>query len=101
MLGPGRRVEEVPRLEAPFVALDQQPALPAEDEERLLVRLGVVEDGLARLQDRDVDPELVELDRRLAVLALESARGAPALREPPLGVAQVHDEPALDDGCEP
>src|SRR4029079_10676158 len=78
-----------------------QRALPGEDEERLLVLLGVVEGGLPGLEDGDVDPELGELDRPVAVLVLEGAARAPRLREPPLGVADVDDEPALGDGREP
>ncbi len=33
--------------------------------------------------------------------SLSKLHAAPPLREPPLGVAHVHDEPALGDGCEP
>jgi hypothetical protein len=36
-------VDEVPRPEKSLLALDEQPALPGQDEEGLLVRLGVVE----------------------------------------------------------
>ena len=94
-------MEEVPGPQASLLVLDEQRALPRKDEERLLVRLGVVEARLSRLQDGDVDPELGELDRRVAVLVLEGAPRAPRLREPPLGVAHVDDEPALGDGREP
>ena len=80
VLGPGRAVEEVPWPEAAFLALDEQPALPRQDEERLLIRFGVVEAVLTGLQDRDVDPELSKLDRRFAVLVLEGAPRAPRLR---------------------
>ena len=52
----------------------------------------MVEGALSRLQNGDVDPELWELDRRFAVLALETAPRAPTVREPPLGIAHVHDE---------
>src|SRR5581483_200899 len=89
------------RPQASLLALDEQRALPRKDEERLLVRLGVVEAGLPGLEDRDVDPEVGEPDRRVAVLVLEGAPRAPPLREPPLGVAHVEDEPALSNGRQP
>jgi hypothetical protein len=60
----------------------------------------VVEAGLSGLEDGEVDAELGELDRRVAVLVLEGAARASALREPPLGVACVEDEPAVGDGRE-
>ena len=60
----------------------------------------MVEAGLSRLHDGDVDPELGKLDRRIAVLVLEGAPRAPPLREPPLGVTHVDDEPALAHGRE-
>ena len=69
-------MEEVPGAETSLLALDQQPALAGKDEECLLIRLGVIEAALARLEDGHVDSELRELDRRLAVLALEPARRA-------------------------
>src|SRR6185312_3974505 len=94
-------VEEVPGPQAALLVLDEQCALPRDDEERLLVRFGVVEAGLPGLEDGDVDSELAELDRCVAVLALEGAPRASALREPPLGVAHVDDEPAVGDGCQP
>jgi hypothetical protein len=79
-------MEEVPWPEASLLALDDEPALSGQDEERLLGRLGVVGRSLAGLEDGDVDPELRELDGRLAVLALEPAGRAPRLRGPPLGI---------------
>jgi hypothetical protein len=70
MFGPGGTVEEVPRPEEPLLTLDEQPALPEQHEERLLLRLGVVEGvRLARLQDAEVDTELREPE----LPALESA----------------------------
>ena len=48
--------------------------------------------SLARLQNGDVDSELLELDRRFAVFALEIARWRPCVREPPFGLAHVDDE---------
>ena len=61
----------------------------------------MVEARLSGLQNGDVDAELGELDRRVAVLVLEGAPRASALREPPFGVASVDDEPAVGDGREP
>ena len=101
MLGPRRRVKEVPRPQELLVALYEQCAGSRKDEERLLVLLGVVENGLFRRQDGDIDPELWKLDRRVTVLIFEGASRAPTLGEPPLGVAHVDDEPAPSDGCEP
>ena len=101
VLRPGRRVEEVPGSKASLLALDEQPALAAENEERLLIRLGVIDAALARLEDGHVDPELREFHRRVAVLVREPARRAPRLRSEPLGIAHVDDEPALGDGGEP
>src|SRR3954453_6760004 len=46
-LRPGRRVKEVPGAETPLLALDEQSALTRHDEERLLIRLGVVDAALA------------------------------------------------------
>jgi hypothetical protein len=57
VLGPGGTVEEIPRAEEPLLAVDEQPAFPGQDEERFLLRLGVVEAvRLVRLEDGDVDP---------------------------------------------
>src|SRR5215210_7390867 len=94
-------MEEVPGSEASLFALDEQPALTGQNDERLLIRLGVVDAALAGLEDGHIDPELRELDRRLAVLVGEPTRRAPRLRREPLGVAHVDDEPALGDGGEP
>src|SRR4249920_513930 len=60
VLRPGWRVEEVPGSEASLLALDEQPALARENEERLLIRLGVIDAALARLEDGHVDPQLRE-----------------------------------------
>jgi hypothetical protein len=97
VLRPGGTVEEVPRPEEPLLTLDEQPALPGQHEERLLLRLGVVEAGrLARLQDGEVDAELPELE----LLALEGALRAARVPRQPHRVPQVHDEPAVGGGCE-
>ena len=76
---------------------------PGQHEERLLLRLSVVEAvRLARLQDMESDAEL----RELKLLALEVAlrpgrRSCAILRRPPLGVPHVHDEPTGGSGREP
>src|SRR5207237_9350079 len=63
VLGPGGTVEEVPWLEEPLLTLDEEPALSGQYEERLLLRLGVVEAvRLARRQDVEPDAELRELE---------------------------------------
>src|SRR3954447_11594930 len=69
-------MEEVPGSEESLVALDEQPALTGQNEEGLLIRLGVVNAALAGLEDGHIDPELRELDRRLAVLVGEPTRRA-------------------------
>src|SRR5215216_5704234 len=92
-------MEEVPGAEESLLALDEQPALTGQNEEGLLIRLGVVNAALAGLEDGHIDPELRELDRRLAVLVGEPTRSAPRLRREPLGIAHVDDEPALRDWC--
>ena len=92
-------MEEVPASEASLLVLDEQPALAGQNEEPLLIRLGVIDAALAPLENREVDPELHELDRRIAVLALEVACRSPAVREPPLRIAHVDDEPAIRGGC--
>jgi hypothetical protein len=73
-------VEEVPGSKTSLLALYEQLALADQNEERLLIRLGVIDAGLAALERGDVDPQLRELDRRIAVLALEVARRSPAVR---------------------
>src|SRR6476646_7924147 len=94
-------MEEVPGSEEAPLALDEQPALTDQNEERLLIRLGVVNAALAGLEDGHIDPELRELDRRLAVLVGERTRRAPRLRREPLGIAHVDDKPSLRDGGKP
>src|SRR5262249_9784020 len=84
-----------------LLALDDQPALAGQNEEPLLVRLGVIDAALPGLEHGDVDPELLELDRRIAVLVREPARRSAAVGVPPLGVAHVDDEPAVRHGSEP
>ena len=94
-------MEEVPGSEKSLLALDEQPALTGQNEEGLLIRLGVVDAALAGLEDGHIDPEMRELDRRLAVLVGEPTRRAPRLRREPLGVAHVDDKPTLRDGGKP
>src|SRR3954447_10094665 len=94
-------MEEVPGSEESLLALDEQPALTGQDEEGLLIRLGVVNAALPGLEDGHIDPELRELDRRLAVLVGEPTRRAPRLRREPLGVAHVDDKPTIRDGGKP
>src|SRR6266513_2647382 len=94
-------MEEVPGSEESLLALDEQPALTGQNEEVLLIRLGVVDAAVAGLEDGHIDPELRELDRRLAVLVGEPTRSASRLRREPLGIAHVDDKPPLRDGGKP
>src|SRR5436190_17037401 len=94
-------MEEVPSSEESLLALDEQPALTGQNEEGLLIRLGVVDAALAGLEDGHIDPELRELDRRLAVLVGEPTRRTPRLRREPLGITHVDDKPTLRDGGKP
>src|SRR3954470_7214650 len=94
-------MEEVPSSEESLLALHEQPALTGQNEERLLIRLRVIDAALPRLKKRHVDPELRELDRRFAVLVGEPTRRAPRLRREPLGIAQIDDEPTLRDRGKP
>src|SRR3982751_510431 len=94
-------MEEVPGSEESLLALDEQPALAGQNEEGLLIRLGVVNAALPGLEDGHIDPELRELDRRLAVLAGEPTRRAPRLRREPLGIAHVDDKPTIRDAGKP
>src|SRR4051794_1663156 len=94
-------MEEVPASETTLLPLDEQPALTSQNEERLLIRLGVVDAALAGLEDGQIDPELPELDRLFAVLVGEPTRRTPRLRREPFGIAHVDDEPTLRDGGKP
>src|SRR5947208_3302155 len=95
VLRPRRAVDEVPLLQTPFLALDQEQALAREDEEVLLVFLAVVHArGLSRFEHSDVDPELRE-----AGIALESRVRAVVAVEP-ARLAGVDDKPAFAFGCE-
>src|SRR2546421_1587640 len=94
-------MEEVPGSEESLLALDEQLALTNQNEKGLLIRLGVVDAALTGLEHSQIDPELRELDRRLAVLVGEPTRRAPRLRREPLGIAHVDDKPTLRDGGKP
>src|SRR5438067_13805067 len=94
-------MEEVPGLEESLFALDEEPALTGQNEERLLIRLGVVNAALAGLKDGHIDPELRELDRRLAVLVGEPTRRAPRLRREPLGIAPLTTNQPSVTGASP
>src|SRR5436309_11543498 len=102
VVGPGGTVKEVPRTEEPLLTLDEEPTLPAQHEERLLLRLGVVEAvRLARRQDVEPYAELRERELLALERALRAGRLLSAvLRRQPLGVPYVHDEPAVAGGCE-
>src|SRR6266850_1457167 len=97
VLRPGGTVEEVPRAKKPLLTLDEQPALAGQHEERLLLRLGVVEPvRLAGLEDMESDPELPEPELSALEGAFRAGRLLLALlRRQPLGVPYVHDEPAV------
>src|SRR3954465_2998201 len=94
-------MEEVPGSEESLLVLDEQPALTGQNEERLLIRLGVIDAALTGLEDGQIDPELRELDRTFAVLVGEPTRRAPRLRREPFGIAHVDDEPTPRDGGKP
>jgi hypothetical protein len=85
-----------------LLAFYEQRALSRQDEERFLLRLGVVQAvRLARFQDMESDPELRELGLRAFEGALGACRALLAvLRGQPLGVPHVHDEPAVGGGGE-
>ena len=91
-------MEEVRRPEQPLDTLDEQPALPGQHEERLLLRLGMVEARrLARLQDMERDSELWER----VLLALEAAPRTTRIQLQPYRVARVQDEPAVAGRARP
>jgi hypothetical protein len=97
VLGPGRTVKEIPRAEEPLLTLDEQPALPGQHQERLLLVLGVVETvRLPRLEDVEPDAELGKLELPALEGTLRAGRPLFAvLGGQPLGVPHVHDEPAV------
>ena len=102
VLGPGGAVEEVPLPQEPLLPFDEQRARPGQHEERLLLRLGVVEPvRLARLQHVEADADLREPGRLALEGALRPGRLPLAvLRRQPLGIPHVDDEPAVARGRE-
>jgi hypothetical protein len=85
-------VDEVPRLQAPLLSLDQDEALARDDEEVLLDALPVVEPvRLPRPQNVDVHPVLRELE-----LALVGSRRAEVVALPPRRVRGVDHEPSVE-----
>jgi hypothetical protein len=92
-------MREVPRTERALLALDDQQRIAREHEEVFLVVLAVIHPHrLARPEDRDVDPELREIERVLETVALEFAEDATALAVPPPRLARVQHEPPLSHG---
>ena len=93
MVGPARTVDEVPRLQRTFLALDEEESLAVQDEEVFLLVLAVVPAGrLAGLEHTDVDAELREVD--VAFEACERAEDS----FQPARLARVEDEPAVTLG---
>ena len=95
-----RAMDEVPGTQPPLLTLDEQQALAGENKEVLLCRFGVVEAvRLAGRQNVKPDAELVK-----SAFALSNEHSAPdGCFSPfsdvePLGVAHVHDEPAVAGG---
>ena len=96
VLGPRRRVDEVPGLQRPLLAFDDQQALALQDEEVLLLVLAVVvARGLARLEHADVEADVGE-----AALAFKARVGAEVAGLPER-VTRVEHEPAGADRDEP
>jgi hypothetical protein len=84
-------VDEIPGLQRALLLLDQEQAFAREDEEVLLHVLGVIEPvRLARMQDVDADPVLLELAR----FGLEVRPLSAALVSRPRDIGHVEHEPA-------
>ena len=90
VLRPGRAVDEVPGLQAAFLALDQENALAGDDEEALLAALAVVHAFLAGADDLDPEAEL-----RPLLLPLEVGVLPALLAAHPRRIARVQHEPAV------
>ena len=76
-------MHEVPPAERALLALDDRKRLAGEHEEVLLVVLAVVHrHRLARAENGQVDPELLEVGCALEARALELAEDAAARRAP-------------------
>jgi len=94
-------VHEVPPAQRALLALDDQHRLAGEHEEVLLVGFPVVHrHRLARAEQRQVDPELVEVRRTVEARALELAEHPAPRPLPPLRLARVDDEPPVPLGDE-
>jgi HAD superfamily hydrolase (TIGR01490 family) len=88
-------VEEVPRLQSPLFAFDDQETFATKDEKVLLRAFAVVHAvRRARVEDADVDPELWEP----ILLRLEDAEVAEGVVVVPLSVSRVDDEPVGHHG---
>src|SRR5439155_9323155 len=102
-------MHEVPRTELLLLALDQQPALPREHEEVLLVGLAVVHPArLSGLEHRERIPDLSEHPRlqigpvgEHARAALEDAAASEGIVAYPRGLPHVDHEPAVAHGRNP
>ena len=98
VLSSSRTVEVVPLPQQPLVTVDEQPAFPREDDNRLLLRLGVVEAvRLARLQDSEIDLDLL----KPRVLAVEPTNRTQRLRAEPPRVPHIRDKPTAPVGATP
>jgi hypothetical protein len=101
-------VDEVPRPKRPFLPLDEQQILAGEDEEVLLVGLRVVQPAwLAGFDHRQGDAEAGEplqlqiwTPTQNGPVGLEDASRSKRLVRQPGRVSDIHDEPALGQGCE-
>ena len=89
-------VDEVPLAKRPLLSFRYEERLAVENEEILLVSLPVVHrHRVARIEDEQVDPVLLELG-----LAVEAHHAPARPAVVPHGVARVDDEPALAAGGE-
>jgi inosine-uridine nucleoside N-ribohydrolase len=97
VLGPRRAVEEVPLPETSLLPLHDEQALARDDEEILLVRLGVVPARVLRIEHRDVEAKR----RPRLVLGLEPRASPHAVLSDPADVTGVDDVPATGLRGEP
>src|ERR671923_2592504 len=99
----GRAVDEVPLLQRPLLALDDEERLAGEYEEVLLIGFPVVHRvRLARLEHDEIDAELGEERLRLLVGPAGEKQGlAAAVAVDPARVARVQDEPSGTGGGGP
>src|ERR671922_1506470 len=98
----GRAVDEVPLLQRPLLALDDEERLAGEYEEVLLIGFPVVHRvRLARLEHDEIDAELGEERPRLLIgPAGEGQDRAAGMTVDPARVARVQDEPSGTGGDE-